>query len=86
MWVVQIAILANQQNGKDTHIRSCLIWGPREGAGTDARGVTGRGEVEGVNEDEEEVEEEDEGEGQGGKVSVGELPTRIGHSPWSAIR
>lgn len=29
-WMIQIAILANHQNGKDTHVRSCLVWGPRE--------------------------------------------------------
>lgn len=32
VWCLQIRILGNHQNGKDTHIRSCLIWGPpREG-------------------------------------------------------
>lgn len=29
-WMIQISILANHQNGKDTHVRSCLVWGPRE--------------------------------------------------------
>lgn len=29
-WLVQISILANHQNGKDTHVRGCLIWGPRD--------------------------------------------------------
>lgn len=33
VWVLQIAILANQQNGKDTHIRGCLVWGPKRGKG-----------------------------------------------------
>ncbi|CAO1627347.1 unnamed protein product [Sympodiomycopsis kandeliae] len=28
-WMIQISILANHQNGKDTHVRSCLVWGPK---------------------------------------------------------
>lgn len=29
-WMIQVSILANHQNGKDTHVRGCLVWGPRE--------------------------------------------------------
>lgn len=29
-WVIQISVLANHQNGKDTHVRGCLVWGPRD--------------------------------------------------------
>ncbi|CAO1613403.1 unnamed protein product [Parajaminaea phylloscopi] len=27
-WMLQISVLANHQNGKDTHVRGCLVWGP----------------------------------------------------------
>ncbi|PWN28117.1 galactose-binding like protein, partial [Jaminaea rosea] len=27
-WMIQISVLANHQNGKDTHVRGCLVWGP----------------------------------------------------------
>lgn len=29
-WMIQISVLANHQNGKDTHVRGCLVWGPKE--------------------------------------------------------
>lgn len=32
-WMIQISVLANHQNGKDTHVRGCLVWGPKEGQG-----------------------------------------------------
>ncbi|EPQ29065.1 uncharacterized protein PFL1_03354 [Pseudozyma flocculosa PF-1] len=30
-WIVQVCVLANHLNGKDTHVRRCVIWGPPEG-------------------------------------------------------
>jgi anaphase-promoting complex subunit 10 len=38
--VLQVAVLANHQNGRDTHVRQALLFGPRGGGGT-AAGVLG---------------------------------------------
>lgn len=29
VWILQVAVLANHQNGRDTHIRQMQVFGPR---------------------------------------------------------
>lgn len=33
VWLLQVCILANHLNGKDTHIRRLVVFGPKSGAG-----------------------------------------------------
>lgn len=66
VWVLQISILANQQNGKDTHIRSCLVWGPKsddqrelDAVPVPMESVTLRGDDQQEDDDEDESDNDD---------------------------
>jgi anaphase-promoting complex subunit 10 len=39
--VLQVAVLANHQNGRDTHVRQALLFGPRSGGGSGGGGGPG---------------------------------------------
>ena len=30
-WLLQLAVISNHQNGRDTHIRQIRVYGPRQG-------------------------------------------------------
>ena len=40
VWLVQVCVLANHLNGKDTHIRRMIIWGPPQSPSQDASAST----------------------------------------------
>lgn len=41
VWLLQVCILANHLNGKDTHIRRLIVFGPKSGAGTTGNASNG---------------------------------------------
>ena len=43
--VLQVAVLSNHQNGRDTHVRQVLLFGPGGGGAAGGGGVGGEGDV-----------------------------------------